>query len=141
MIVSLLNAFWCTLTHPSYNSLTIRAQVVVFTYPMVHHCDMEERMAQEVMDVCVNACEKHWINWSNSQMVCPHINRNQDVVIFLISFYKNNIFSARSLSRRRLTPGMKLPACLVFDNISKPPTNNMSKTDVAPWLGGRVGLE
>ena len=51
------------------------AQVVVFTYPMVHHCDMEERMAQEVMDVCVNACEKHWVNWSNSQMVCHYFNR------------------------------------------------------------------
>ena len=76
-----LKTFWCTLTHPSYNSLTIRAQVVVFTYPMVHHCDMEERMAQEVMDVCVNACEKHWINWSNSQMVCLHMNRNQIQIV------------------------------------------------------------
>ena len=78
-----LKTFWCTLTHPSYNSLTIRAQVVVFTYPMVHHCDMEERMAQEVMDVCVNACEKHWVNWSNSQMVCLHFNRNQKIAITL----------------------------------------------------------
>ena len=47
-----------------------------------------------------------------------------EVVIFSISFYENNNFSARSLSRRRWTPGMKLPTCLVFDNISKPPTNN-----------------
>ena len=41
-----------------------------------------------------------------------------EVVIFSISFYENNIFSALSLSRRRLTPGMKLPIWLGFDKIT-----------------------
>ena len=41
-----------------------------------------------------------------------------EVGMFLISFYENNIFSARSLSRRRLTPGMKLPIWLGFDKIT-----------------------
>ena len=62
------------------------SQVVVFTYPMVHHCDMEERMAQEVMDVCVNACEKHWVNWSNSQMVCHYFNRKLYLDIYNLQY-------------------------------------------------------
>ncbi len=35
---------------------------MLFTYPMVKQTDMEESMRGEVLDVCVNACEKHATN-------------------------------------------------------------------------------
>ena len=76
-------------------------QVVVFTYPMVHHCDMEERMAQEVMDVCVNACEKHWVNWSNSQMVC----RNNSIESMKWSCYIYNQFTKTIFAVRQAYQG------------------------------------
>ena len=120
-------------------------KVLVFTYPMIHHSDMEERLAQEVsrarsskwhcqwqwqwkwqwqffwkwnqriyyhckknsgfwvtmamkmtvlhqsylfapevMDICANACEKHWVNASNSQLVCPSLKIYSSLKLFII---------------------------------------------------------
>ena len=44
-------------------------KVVLYSYPILHHSDMEEGMAQDVMDICINACEKHTSN--NQQVVRP----------------------------------------------------------------------
>ncbi|KAF8560571.1 hypothetical protein P879_11471 [Paragonimus westermani] len=30
----------------------------VYTYPLIKHCDMQEDMKTEVMELCVTACEK-----------------------------------------------------------------------------------
>lgn len=39
-----------------------QAKKILFTYPMVKETDMNEDMRSEVMDICVNACEKHTSN-------------------------------------------------------------------------------
>jgi dynein light chain 4 len=35
---------------------------VIYTYPMVKQTDMADFMKNEVMEMCVNACEKHTTN-------------------------------------------------------------------------------
>jgi Dynein light chain type 1. len=39
-----------------------QAKKILFTYPMVKETDMNEDMRSEVLDICVNACEKHTSN-------------------------------------------------------------------------------
>ena len=38
----------------------------------------------EVMDICANACEKHWVNASNSQLVCPSLEIFSSLKLFII---------------------------------------------------------
>ena len=38
----------------------------------------------EVMDICANACEKHWVNASNSQLVCPSLKIFSSLKLFII---------------------------------------------------------
>ena len=40
--------------------------------------------APEVMDICANACEKHWVNASNSQLVCPSLKICSSLKLFII---------------------------------------------------------
>jgi dynein light chain 4 len=35
---------------------------ILFTYPMIKQTDMSEEMRAEVLEMCVNACEKHTSN-------------------------------------------------------------------------------
>ena len=39
---------------------------VIYTYPMVKQTDMPDDMKAEVMEMCVNACEKHTTNNENA---------------------------------------------------------------------------
>ena len=39
---------------------------VIYTYPMVKQTDMADDMKAEVMEMCVNACEKHTTNNENA---------------------------------------------------------------------------
>ena len=42
---------------------------VIYTYPMVKQTDMSDDMKAEVMEMCVNACEKHTTNNENAAKV------------------------------------------------------------------------
>ena len=42
------------------------AKRIMFTYPMVKETDMNEDMRSEVLEMCVNACEKHTSNNENA---------------------------------------------------------------------------
>lgn len=39
---------------------------IMFTYPMIKQSDMCDDMKAEVLELCVNACEKHSINNENA---------------------------------------------------------------------------
>ena len=39
---------------------------VIYTYPMVKQTDMPDDMRAEVVEMCVNACEKHTTNNENA---------------------------------------------------------------------------
>ena len=39
---------------------------ILFTYPMIKQTDMSEDMRAEVLEMCVNACEKHTSNNENA---------------------------------------------------------------------------
>ena len=39
---------------------------VIYTYPMVKQTDMPDDIRAEVMEMCVNACEKHTTNNENA---------------------------------------------------------------------------
>jgi len=51
------------------------SKTVVYSYPMVKFCDMDDNMKREVMDVCTNACEKHV---SNNEMCAKMIKEMLD---------------------------------------------------------------
>ena len=50
----------------NYYLLFILGKRVIYTYPMVKQTDMADDMKAEVMEMCVNACEKHTTNNENA---------------------------------------------------------------------------
>lgn len=42
------------------------AKRIMFTYPMIKETDMVDDMRSEVLEMCVNACEKHSSNNENA---------------------------------------------------------------------------
>eukprot|EP00095_Tigriopus_kingsejongensis_P002998 snap_masked-scaffold784_size97500-processed-gene-0.4 protein:Tk02998 transcript:snap_masked-scaffold784_size97500-processed-gene-0.4-mRNA-1 annotation:"hypothetical protein CAPTEDRAFT_157041" len=52
-----------------------QAKKILFTYPMIKETDMTEDMKVEVLEVCVNACEKHT---SNNESAAKTIKESLD---------------------------------------------------------------
>ena len=50
----------------SYFIVFILGKRVIYTYPMVKQTDMPDDMRAEVVEMCVNACEKHTTNNENA---------------------------------------------------------------------------
>ena len=74
---------------------------VIYTYPMIKECDMVEVMKVDVMDICINACERYS---TNNETAAKAIKENLDkrfgpswhVVVgegfgFEISYEKKNL--------------------------------------------------